>query len=310
MLAANKVDEIASRRARAVVAGLGEPHPVSALHGRGSGDLLDAVLDALPEAPRTARRGGRAAPGRAGRAPNVGKSSLLNRLAGQHRVVVDEVAGTTGDPVDSLVELGGETWRFVDTAGIRRGPARARARSTTRRCAPPGRWTAEVAVVLSTPGSRSPSRTSDRVHGDRGRSGAGDRVQQVGSGRRGPASSWTGKSTAIWPARWAPRVNISAKTGRQSRSSARHELPWTAGNPGAHRPAQRLAHRGRRATPPPSRGGRAPKVLFATQADIRPPSSCCSHGIPGSGVPAIPRAAAAGGVRLHGQPDRGVGAAA
>src|SRR5262249_12959548 len=101
--------------------GLGEPYPVSALHGRGSGDLLDAVLDALPapapadaERPRGPRRV--ALVGR----PNVGKSSLLNRLARQERAVVDAVAGTTVDPVDSLVEIGGETWQLVDTAGLRK----------------------------------------------------------------------------------------------------------------------------------------------------------------------------------------------
>ena len=102
--------------------GLGEPYPVSALHGRGSGDLLDAVLAAFPERRRAMRFGGPRGPRRValvGR-PNVGKSSLLNRLAKEDRVVVDAVAGTTVDPVDSLVELGGEVWQFVDTAGLRK----------------------------------------------------------------------------------------------------------------------------------------------------------------------------------------------
>src|SRR4029434_6470312 len=86
-----------------------------------SGDLLDAVLAALPEAPEQdfePERGPRrvAIVGK----PNVGKSSLLNKLAGEERAVVDNVAGTTVDPVDELVELGGRTWRFIDTAGIRK----------------------------------------------------------------------------------------------------------------------------------------------------------------------------------------------
>ena len=128
VLVANKVDD---ERGEADAAGLwslglGEPHPVSALHGRGSGDLLDVVLEALPETPAE-RFDEQAGPRRialVGR-PNVGKSSLLNRLAGETRVVVDSTAGTTRDPVDSLVDLAGTTYRFVDTAGLRRRVAHA-----------------------------------------------------------------------------------------------------------------------------------------------------------------------------------------
>ena len=124
VLCANKVDGPSGEADAADLwsLGLGEPHPVSALHGRGTGDMLDAVLEALPEAPAqtfgTALGGPRriALIGR----PNVGKSSLLNKVAGEDRVVVNEIAGTTRDPVDELIELGGMTWKFVDTAGIRR----------------------------------------------------------------------------------------------------------------------------------------------------------------------------------------------
>ncbi|MDQ4038145.1 MAG: 50S ribosome-binding GTPase, partial [Actinomycetota bacterium] len=122
LLIANKVDDERTEPAVGELwnLGLGEPIPVSALHGRGSGDLLDLILDALPQAPR--ERADVVGPRRValvGR-PNVGKSSLLNRLVGEERAVVDPVAGTTVDPVDSLVELGGQEWRFVDTAGLRR----------------------------------------------------------------------------------------------------------------------------------------------------------------------------------------------
>src|SRR5690606_1986421 len=123
ILVANKVDNAAleAQAAELWSLGLGEPHPVSALHGRGSGDLLDTLLDALPE-PEPAgeeRVGGPRRVALVGR-PNVGKSSLLNRLAGEERAVVDAVAGTTVDPVDSLVQIGGETWLMIDTAGLRR----------------------------------------------------------------------------------------------------------------------------------------------------------------------------------------------
>jgi GTPase len=123
ILAANKVDD---QRTEAEAhglwnLGLGEPHPVSALHGRGSGDMLDAILAALPGVPAESDRevGGPRRIAIVGK-PNVGKSSLLNRLAGEERVVVDNVAGTTVDPVDELIDFGGRIWRFIDTAGIRK----------------------------------------------------------------------------------------------------------------------------------------------------------------------------------------------
>src|SRR6476661_1803706 len=122
ILVANKIDDERSEANAAELwsLGLGEPQPVRALHGRSSGDLLDLVLDAMPEAPReTGEEGGPRRVALVGR-PNVGKSSLLNRLAKDERSVVDSVAGTTVDPVDSIVVLGGEDWRFVDTAGLRR----------------------------------------------------------------------------------------------------------------------------------------------------------------------------------------------
>ncbi|HRW42442.1 MAG TPA: ribosome biogenesis GTPase Der, partial [Microthrixaceae bacterium] len=121
-LAANKVDgERQEPEAAALWSlGLGEPHPISAIHGRGVADLLDAVVADLPEVSELgSRTGGPRRVALVGK-PNVGKSSLLNRLADEERSVVHDVAGTTVDPVDSLIELGGRTWRFVDTAGLRR----------------------------------------------------------------------------------------------------------------------------------------------------------------------------------------------
>src|SRR5262249_801504 len=152
VVAANKVDDApAEAGAHSLWSlGLGEPVPVSALHGRGSGDLLDAVLAALPEAPED-RAQAESGPRRValiGR-PNVGKSSLLNKLAGEGGLVVGGVAGRAGDRVDELMELGGSTWRFVDTAGIRRRVSHAKgadyfAALRTERALE----RAEVAVVL------------------------------------------------------------------------------------------------------------------------------------------------------------------
>ncbi len=101
--------------------GLGEPHPVSALHGRGVADLMDLIIKTLPDTSAVAKQevGGPRRVAILGR-PNVGKSSLLNKAAGEERVVVNDLAGTTRDPVDEQIELGGRVWRFVDTAGIRK----------------------------------------------------------------------------------------------------------------------------------------------------------------------------------------------
>lgn len=100
--------------------GVGDPIPVSALHGRGSGDLLDEVVGRLPAAEPVVEAAGAIRIAVVGR-PNVGKSSLVNRLLGQNRMVVDSVAGTTRDAVDTTFIKGGKTYTLVDTAGVRRG---------------------------------------------------------------------------------------------------------------------------------------------------------------------------------------------
>jgi GTPase len=129
LLVANKVDsgEQEAQVAELYGLGLGDPAPVSALHGRGSGDLLDLAVDRLLDAGAFDRAGededtGEDVPAVAliGR-PNVGKSSLFNRLAGEERAIVDDRPGTTRDAVDTIVDLGdGRVYRFVDTAGLRR----------------------------------------------------------------------------------------------------------------------------------------------------------------------------------------------
>ncbi|MEE9206826.1 MAG: ribosome biogenesis GTPase Der [Gemmatimonadota bacterium] len=121
VVAVNKLDEPATAVAQHDfhALGLGEPHPVSALSGKGSGDLLDAVLDKLPEpvegmADDVSMR--LAVIGK----PNVGKSSFVNRLLGEDRVLVDSVAGTTRDAIDTYLEYEGERICMIDTAGLRR----------------------------------------------------------------------------------------------------------------------------------------------------------------------------------------------
>lgn len=121
LVVVNKVD---SERDEAEAAafhglGLGEPIPVSALHGRGSGDLLDRLVELLPEAGEEAEVEGEPRFALVGR-PNVGKSSLFNLLVGEERSVVFEEAGTTRDAVDAVVAWEGGPVRFVDTAGLRR----------------------------------------------------------------------------------------------------------------------------------------------------------------------------------------------
>jgi GTPase len=279
ILAANKVDDERAESDAAMLwnLGLGEPHVVSALHGRGSGDLLDAILDALPEAPAE-RFDEEAGPRRVallGR-PNVGKSSLLNRLLGEERVLVDSVAGTTRDPVDSLVEVGGETWRFVDTAGLRRRVAHASGAeyySSLRTQA--ALELAEVAVVLLDAGevlSEQDQRVISMVI-DAGRALvlAFNKWDLVDEDRRGQLDKEIDRDLARVV--WAPRVNVSALSGRAVDKLApamRTALAgWETRVPTAKLNSwisDLVAQ-----TPPPVRGGKQPKVLFATQAGTRPP---------------------------------------
>jgi GTPase len=121
LLVANKIDDPAAE-AHAFEfhrLGLGDPVPLSAMHGHGTGDLLDLVVDSLPGRGRAEVGEDAIRVAILGR-PNVGKSSLLNALLGQERVIVSETPGTTRDPIDTVLERGETTFVLVDTAGIRR----------------------------------------------------------------------------------------------------------------------------------------------------------------------------------------------
>ncbi|MEU5993357.1 ribosome biogenesis GTPase Der [Spirillospora sp. NPDC047418] len=280
VLVANKVDNMGTEADAAALwsLGIGEPHPVSALHGRGSGDLLDAVLEALPEEPPAESfvpEGGPRRVALLGR-PNVGKSSLLNKLAGEERAVVDSVAGTTRDPVDELIELGGRTWRFIDTAGIRRRHrenqgadfyATLRTQSALER--------AEVAVVLvdaDQPLAEQDLRIISMVV-ESGRSLviAYNKWDLLDEERRHYLDREIDRQ--LHNARWAPRVNISAKTGRHVEKLV-PGIETALEGWGTRVPTSKLnqffadlvnSH------PHPVRGGKQPRVLFATQAGVRPP---------------------------------------
>jgi GTP-binding protein len=256
--------------------GLGEPYAVSGLHGRGSGDLLDAILAKLPDAPPEQEgTGGPRRVALVGR-PNVGKSSLLNRLTGEERSVVHPVAGTTVDPVDSLLDLGGETWHFVDTAGLRRrvNTASGMEYYASLRTAS-AIEAAEVAVVLLD-ASEVISEQDQRVISTVIESGRAlvigfNKWDLVDEDRRLQLEKeidWE-----LQRVQWAPRINLSAKTGRavdRLAGALRTSLEsW-----------DRRISTGKlnswlnevvAATPPPARGGKHPRVLFATQADTRPP---------------------------------------
>ncbi|MGH4019625.1 MAG: ribosome biogenesis GTPase Der [Pseudonocardiaceae bacterium] len=280
LLAATKVDD---ERAEADTAalwslGLGEPHPVSGLHGRGTGDLLDAILAALPETPRDlpGRGGGPRRVALVGK-PNVGKSSLLNRLVGEQRAVVHEVPGTTVDPVDSLVELDGEVWRFVDTAGLRKrvntaAGAEYYASLRTRGAIE----AAEVAIVLidaSEPISEQDQRViTSVVEAGRALVLAFNKWDLVDADRRYQLPRELERDLVRVP--WAERINVSALTGRAVRKLApalRTALEsWDRRIPTGQLNA--WLSEVITATPPPVRGGRQPKVLFTTQAGVRPPT--------------------------------------
>ena len=285
-LVANKIDDARQEPEAAPLwnLGLGEPHPVSAIHGRGVADLLDLVIAKLPEVSAVAKAeiGGPRRVAIIGR-PNVGKSSLLNKAAGEERVVVNDLAGTTRDPVDEIVELGGKMWRLVDTAGIRRRvhlQQGADFYASLRTSAALEK--AEVAVVVldvSQPISVPDLNIIDMVL-ESGRAlvlafNKWDRLSDddmENADRRRYLEREIEQDLAH--VAWAPRVNISAKTGRhldklvpaleQALENWDRRIP--TGKFNAFITELVAAH------PHPLRGGKQPRILFGTQASTRPPT--------------------------------------
>lgn len=276
---ANKADDSDTELAATALwsLGLGEPFPTSALHGRRAGDLLDEIVSMLPEKGKgLGREGGPRRIALLGR-PNVGKSSLLNQLAGNERVVVDDVAGTTVDPVDELVDIKGTWWWFVDTAGVRRKAKQAsgheyyatlRTQAALERC--------EVAIVLldaSEPISEQDIRILAMVV-DTGRALvlAFNKWDLVDEERRRYLEREIDRDLTM--VTWAPRVNVSALTGRHmdkltaalDQALAGWETRISTGRLNKFIAELAAAH------PHPVRGGKQPKILFGTQVGVGPPS--------------------------------------
>lgn len=280
VLAANKVDNQNTEMMAATMwnLGLGEPYPVSALHGRGSGDLLDALLDALPEAPREAEVE-EAGPRRVAIVgkPNVGKSSLLNKLAQQQRVVVSDISGTTVDPVDEIVEVGGQVYRLIDTGGIRKRVKQASGHefyASLRTQAAIER--AEVCVMVidaSEPVTDQDLRIlSDIEEMGRALVIAFNKWDLTDEERRRYLEREIERDLVAF--RWAPTVNISALTGRNVDKISKSIEAAAAGWETRISTGKLNSFLGRLAAahPHPVRGGKQPRILFGTQAQACPPT--------------------------------------
>ncbi|MCZ9308708.1 ribosome biogenesis GTPase Der [Corynebacterium sp. c6VSa_13] len=257
--------------------GLGEPYPVSAQHGRGNADVLDEILRSFPQTPRaTSIVSGPRRVALVGR-PNVGKSSLLNKFTGEQRAVVDNVAGTTVDPVDSIVELDQRTWRFVDTAGLRKKVKNAQGHEYYASLRTRGIIDAAEVCVMLIDASQPVTEQDQRVLAMILEAGkalviAFNKWDLMDEDRRWELDRELDQQLAHVP--WVTRINISAKTSRalQRLEPAMIEAldNWDK------RISTGQLNNWVRATiaknPPPMKNNRLPRVLFATQATTRPPT--------------------------------------
>jgi GTP-binding protein len=260
--------------------GLGEPHPISALHGRNTGDLLDEIVALLP--PETGEfeepdGGERIATLAILGRPNVGKSTLLNRLLGEERVLVSPEPGTTRDAIDAVVELDGEPFRIWDTAGIRRA---ARVDEATEYYsvlrARDALDEADVALLI-VDATEGVTHQEQRLAEEIADSGAGLIVLLNKWDAAAPEDKeWTedGVGDRLAFVGWAPVLRISALSGARLRrlapavhhvlESRRTRIPTPVLNRDIR--AWQEAH------PPPIRKGRRARIMYATQAGTEPPT--------------------------------------
>jgi GTPase len=239
ILVANKADNQARERDASEVfeLGMGEPTAVSALHGRGIGDFLDELTEGFPQE----REESSAEPSIAivGK-PNVGKSTLFNRLVGSERSIVHDEPGTTRDAVDTVVEINGTTYRFVDTAGLRRA---ARVDESTeffgsvRTMRAVERCDVALLVIDATEGiSRQDQRIAEQIS-ELGRSAAvvlnkvdvmdGEELETKRSEIR----------RRLPHLRWAPLIGISARTGSPISGCATSSATSATGSASKGRPS-------------------------------------------------------------------------
>jgi GTP-binding protein len=279
ILAANKVDN--QRQEDEAVEwyslGMGEPWPVSAMHGRNIGDLLDMVVESLPE--REQEEVGEKAEtvvAIVGR-PNVGKSTLFNRLLKEERSIISDVPGTTRDAVDTVLEVGETTYRFIDTAGWRK---RTKIREGVEFYSQIRVWKAidrAQVVLLVIDASQGVTEQDQRIAArvkDDGRACAvvlnkWDQVKAAGNAQ----AAYEDAVEKLHFISYAPFLRVSALTGqgvtRLLPVVDRIRQTWESRIQTSH--LNELLHRVLSQTTPPSRRGKRLQIYYLTQARTAPP---------------------------------------
>jgi GTP-binding protein len=261
--------------------GVEKVYPVSALHGRGVGDLEAALVEALPETEPEPLPDEKAPPRIAliGR-PNAGKSSLLNRILGEDRVLVDARPGTTRDAIDALVEREGKKYVFIDTAGIRRKAKVAKEGSAVESLSVLSSIRsierAHVVVILCD-AAEGVAEQDAKILGlaeERGRAmvvalNKSDLLDKSGFAK---AEELAREKLSFVP--YVPVVRTSAKTGRgigelfATIDRVRDAFYRRIGTGELNRFFEQVLE----TRPPPTMGGRSPRLYFVTQAEVAPPT--------------------------------------